>query len=81
VKRLIYSEYYINDIKNSELSESKISKKDIKETVVGYSINQACINNEPLSKLVRYIVKQLNFFNDSNYKLLNQLKDIIENQY
>lgn len=81
LKRVIYSEKYIDDIKNSKFSKNKISKSQIKETIIGYSSNQVNINNEPLSKFRRDIVEQLDFFNDSNDKLIDQLKEVIGNKY
>lgn len=81
LKRVIYSEKYIDDIKNSKFSKNGISKSQIKETIIGYSSNQASINNEPLSKFRRDIVEQLDFFNDSNDKLIEQLKEVIKNRY
>lgn len=78
LKRLIYSEEYINDIKYSKLNDFKISEKKLREQIIGYTQEQLKINDEPLSKFRRDIVEQLNFFDDFDVYLINKLEDILD---
>lgn len=81
LKRLIYSEEYIKDIKYTKLNNFRISEKKIKEQLIGYTQDKLKINDEPLSKFKRDIVEQLNFFDDLDIYLLNKLEDILEDSY
>jgi len=77
VKRLSYSEKYINDLLiNNKLSG--LSKEEIMEYLVGYSKDSKYINNEPLSKFRRDIVNQLGFEEDLNdTKIIDKLKSVL----
>lgn len=78
LKRLIYSEEYIKDIKYSKLNGFKISEKKLREQLIGYTQEQLKINDEPLSKFRRDIVEQLNFFDDFDIYLINKLEEILD---
>lgn len=78
LKRLVYSEEYINDIKYSRLNGFKISEKKLREQLIGYTQEQLKINDEPLSKFRRDIVEQLNFFDDFDIYLINKLEEILD---
>lgn len=74
-KRLAYSEQLIEDLMKDRFKDSEITKEELKEFLIGYKENKLKINDEPLAKFKRDIVKQLNFFEDSNVSLINDLKE------
>lgn len=77
LKRFSYSDEYIEDIRNKKLRNFKITKRKIKEQLIGYTEDQLKINDEPLSKFRRDIIEQLNFFDDSDLYLINKLEEIL----
>lgn len=77
LKRLIYSEEYIKDIKYAKLNNFRISEKKLREQLIGYTQDELKINDEPLSKFKRDIVEQLDFFDDSDLHLINKLEETL----
>ena len=78
LKRYMYTEQYIKDIKENKLNKFNISEKQIKEQIIGYTEDKMKINDEPLSKFRRDIVEQLGFFDDYDLYLENKLEEILE---
>ncbi|WP_455821541.1 HNH endonuclease [Clostridium butyricum] len=78
LKRYMYSDKYIKDIKEKILNKFNISEKDIKEKIIGYTEDKTKINDEPLSKFRRDIVEQLGFFDDYDLYLENKLEEILQ---
>lgn len=76
-KRLAYSEELIKDIKHNVFKDG-LSEKRLKEILIGYTEDELKINDEPLSKFRKDIVKQLKFFDDSDTELMKKLKKIVE---
>ncbi len=77
LKRYMYSEEYIKDIRKNKLNRFNISEKHLREQIIGYTEEKMRINDEPLSKFRRDIVEQLGFFDDYDLYLENKLKDIL----
>lgn len=78
IKRLAYSEEYINDLITNE-NLSNISKDEIMENLIGYSKDSKYINNETLSKFRKDIVHQLGFETDlDDSEIINKLKSVIK---
>lgn len=75
-KRRHYSDEYIKDLNK----KTKIPEKIIKEKLIGYTEDKLKINDEPLSKFRRDIVKQLKFFDDKNKNLIDTLEEIISRE-
>lgn len=80
LKRYMYSDEYIKDIKEKILYKFNISEKQIKEQIIGYTEDNMKINDEPLSKFRRDMVNQLWFFDDYDLYLVNKLQDILDNK-
>ena len=78
-KRLMYSEEYINDIRDKFFGSS-ISTQQLKEIIVGYTSEKSKINDEPLSKLKRDIVSQLKFFENTDEELVEELEKILQDK-
>ena len=77
-KRLIYSEEYVKDISHN-IFNSEVSVDKINEIIVGYTSDQSKINDEPLSKFKRDIIKQLKFSKEINNKINNKIsKELID---
>lgn len=78
-KRLMYSEEYINDIRDKFFGSS-ISTEQLKETIIGYTSEKSKINDEPLSKLKRDIVSQLRFFENPEKELVEKLEKVLKDE-
>ena len=71
----MYSDEYIEDIrKYFEKKNLYISSQKIKEIAIGYITDNKNINKEPLSKLKRDVVNQMN----GKIDILNEEEDILE---
>lgn len=78
-KKIMFNDEYIKDMVK-KLEKLDISEERIKEIIIGYVADKNNINNEPLSKLKRDIVKQLGFDKKKDDKinedLITNLKSI-----
>lgn len=74
-RKLMYSDKYIEDIrKYFEKINLYISSQKIKEIAIGYITDNKNINKEPLSKLKRDVVNQMN----GRIDILNEEEDILK---
>lgn len=81
-KRIVYSEDYIHNLYKSR-NQYFNSENELREIIVGYSMDKNSINNEPLAKFRRDIAEELGFFHTenaiSNQKLIDYIKKYIIN--
>ncbi|BCZ45811.1 hypothetical protein psyc5s11_18780 [Clostridium gelidum] len=76
-KKIAYSDKHIDDILKDRFKNSEVTEDSLKEFLIGYTKDRSKINDEPLAKFRRDIVKQLKFLDDSDTDLIEQLKKIV----